>query len=137
MRLLCSAQHGRQPPARFDELILLMGPGRFFGLVPVGHGGTYGFAGIAADTPEAARASVDVLRDQPAGFGEPVRTHLAGLERDEQIHARPIEQIQLDSWFYGRVVLVGDAAWNVNKKLPTSTKVMIAALRERMKEGPE
>lgn len=36
-------------PAGVTHLMLLTGDGCFFGLVPVGEGGTYGFAGVDGD----------------------------------------------------------------------------------------
>lgn len=36
--------------------------------------------------------------------------YLEALERDQQLHAGPIEWVDLDRWHQGRVVLIGDAA---------------------------
>lgn len=90
---------------------MLMGDGCFFGLVPVGDGQTYGFAGVDAerfDDPLPGR--LERFRRRFAGFGGPVPAYLDALERDEQLHAGPIEWVEPDRWHEGRVVLVGDAA---------------------------
>jgi FAD-dependent urate hydroxylase len=105
-----SVARGR--PAGADHLVLLLGKGRFFGLVPLGDGRTYGFAGVAARSPldDPPTGRLDRLRALFAGFADPVATYLASLDVDEQVHGTPIERVELDRWHSGRVVLVGDAA---------------------------
>ena len=102
---------GGRPPGG-DHLVLLLGDGRFFGLVPLGDGYTYGFAGIAAPTPleDTPAGRLDRLRTLFAGFADPVATYLASLDVDEQVHQTPIERVELDRWHAGRIVVVGDAA---------------------------
>jgi 2-polyprenyl-6-methoxyphenol hydroxylase-like FAD-dependent oxidoreductase len=97
-----------RPPGVIN-LMLLMGEGCFFGLVPVGDSGTYGFAGGERfDDPPPGR--LERFRERFAGFGGPVPAYLAALEDDEQLHFGPIESLELDNWRDGRVVLIGDAA---------------------------
>ena len=50
------------------------------------------------------------FRRRFAGFGEPVPAYLAAMQYDEQLHVGPIEWVELDEWYRGRVVLIGDAA---------------------------
>jgi 2-polyprenyl-6-methoxyphenol hydroxylase-like FAD-dependent oxidoreductase len=50
------------------------------------------------------------FRQRFAQFGGPAPEYLAALERDQQLHAEPIEWVELDRWHRGRVVLIGDAA---------------------------
>ncbi len=98
-------------PAGVDHLMVLLGDGRFFGLVPVGEGHTYGFAGLDAerfDEPVAGR--LERFRAHFAGFGGAVPEYLAALQSDEQLHFGPVEWVDLDRWHDGRVVLIGDAA---------------------------
>jgi FAD-dependent urate hydroxylase len=98
-------------PPGVTHLMLLMGEGCFFGLVPVGDGGTYGFAGAGGerfDDPPPGR--LERFRERFAGFGGPVPAYLAALEHDEQLHFGPIESLELDNWRDGRVILIGDAA---------------------------
>jgi FAD-dependent urate hydroxylase len=88
-------------PAGVDHLVLLLGERCFVGLVPVGGGHTYGFAGAnAADAP---------LRDRLAEFGGPVPDFLARLGGTTP-HIAPLCSVTLDRWHDRRVVLVGDAA---------------------------
>ena len=91
--------------------MVFTGERRYFGLVPVGDGRTYGFAGLDGEPfhdPPAGR--LDRLRQHFHGFGPPVTGYLAALTCDEQIHFGPIEWVDLDRWHAGRVVLIGDAA---------------------------
>ena len=99
-----------RPPGT-DHLMIFTGERCYFGLVPVGDGGTYGFAGLDTerfDDPPACR--LERLRQRFADFGGPVRAYLAALRRDDQIHFGPIEWVELPRWHAGRVVLIGDAA---------------------------
>jgi 2-polyprenyl-6-methoxyphenol hydroxylase-like FAD-dependent oxidoreductase len=88
-------------PAGVEHLVLLLGEGCFLGLVPVGGGNTYGFAGTDAGE--------EPLADRLAGFGGPAPDFLARLDATT-VHGAPIGGVTLDRWYDRRVVLVGDAA---------------------------
>ena len=45
-----------------------------------------------------------------ADFAEPVPSILSQLESFDSIHFSPIEEVVVDTWVQGRVVLIGDAA---------------------------
>jgi 2-polyprenyl-6-methoxyphenol hydroxylase-like FAD-dependent oxidoreductase len=98
-------------PASLTEIMILMGDGCYFGLVPMGDGRTYGFGAVGGprfDDPLEGR--LERFRYRFAGFGGPVPAYLAALECDEQLHVGPFEWMDLDRWYTGRVVLIGDAA---------------------------
>jgi FAD-dependent urate hydroxylase len=102
-------------PTRFDALDgmqLLMGDGRFFGLLPVGDGQTYGFAGLDAPEPpdNPLRGGLGTVRQLFASFSDAVAAFLAALECDEQLRFDPIEWVDADRWHTGGVLLIGDAA---------------------------
>jgi 2-polyprenyl-6-methoxyphenol hydroxylase-like FAD-dependent oxidoreductase len=85
--------------------------GCFFGLCPVGDGQTYGFGNVTEPRmQDPPRGRLRRLRDCFATFGGAVREYLDSLDRDEQIHCGPIKWQELDQWYTGRVVLIGDAA---------------------------
>jgi hypothetical protein len=50
----------RRPYAapNLDGLQVMLGEGRFFGLVPVGDGGAYGFAGLVSDRMQVPTESL-------------------------------------------------------------------------------
>ena len=98
-------------PAGVRRLRMLMGDGCFFGLVPVGDGQTYGFAGMGSDRlDDPVPGRLARLRHRFGRFGGPVPEFLAAVQRDEDVHSGPVEWLELDRWHTGRVVLVGDAA---------------------------
>ncbi len=98
-------------PRDLDALQFMLGDGCFFGLCPIGDGGTYGFGNFTeARTREPVVGRLDRLRRRCAGFGGIVQDYLSALTSDEQIHCAPIDWLSLEKWLNGRVVLIGDAA---------------------------
>jgi 2-polyprenyl-6-methoxyphenol hydroxylase-like FAD-dependent oxidoreductase len=98
-------------PRGLADLRFLLGDGCFFGLCPVGGGRTYGFGYVMqprAHDPLDGR--LDRLRHRFAAFGGPVPEYLGSLDRDEQIHCSSMEWVDVEDWYTGRVVLIGDAA---------------------------
>jgi FAD-dependent urate hydroxylase len=87
---------------------VLLGTNSSFLTVPVADGRMYCYCdGPALDPPQP-------LRELLAGYAEPVPTLLDALDRAGdrrgRCHAGPIEEVVLDSWTHGHVVLIGDAA---------------------------
>jgi FAD-dependent urate hydroxylase len=98
-------------PQGMVDMMVLMGDKYFFGLVPMGEGHTYGFGVIDGERFEDPLVGrLDRFRRLFAGFGAPVPAYLAALQSDQQLHFGPIEWVELDQWYRGRVVLIGDAA---------------------------
>ena len=98
-------------PAGVVDMIVLMGEGLFFGLVPMGEGHTYGFGAIGGERFEDPLAGrLERFRRRFADFAAPVPAYLSALQSDEQLHFGPIEWVELADWYRGRVVLIGDAA---------------------------
>jgi FAD-dependent urate hydroxylase len=99
-------------PEGVDDMVVVLGEGCFFGLVPIGNGHTYGFGGL--DAPEAFEdplaGRLDRFRRRFARLGGPVPQYLAALETDDQVRFDVIEWLDLDRWHSGRVLLIGDAA---------------------------
>ena len=98
-------------PQGLVDMMVLLGEGCFFGVVPMGEAYTYGFGAVDSkpfEDPLAGR--LERFRRRFAGFGPPVPEYLAALQRDQQLHVGPIEWVDLDEWHRARVVLIGDAA---------------------------
>jgi 2-polyprenyl-6-methoxyphenol hydroxylase-like FAD-dependent oxidoreductase len=90
---------------------LFLGDASFFGFVPVGERRTYGFADVYQPRfRDPVEGRLERLRQRFATFGPPVQEYLASLERDEQVHCAAMEWVDVEEWYTGRVVLVGDAA---------------------------
>jgi len=98
-------------PRGSTALQLVLGDGCFFGLCPVGEGRTYGFGYVMQPrVRDPLEGRLRRLRQRFAAFGGLVREYLASLERDEQVHCAAMEWVDVDEWYAGRVVLIGDAA---------------------------
>jgi 2-polyprenyl-6-methoxyphenol hydroxylase-like FAD-dependent oxidoreductase len=98
-------------PPGVTDLTILMGDGCYFGQVPMGDGHTYGFGAVGSPRiADPVEGRLERFRARFADFGGPVPAYLAALECDEQIHVGPFEWMDLDRWYTGRVVLIGDAA---------------------------
>src|SRR5580692_8388830 len=82
-------------PRGIVEILVLLGEGRFFGVVPMGEGYTYGFGAVDGDRFEDPLVGrLDRFRRRFVGFGGPVPAYLAALQSDEQIHVGPIEWVE-------------------------------------------
>jgi len=85
---------------------VLLGSGTAFLTIPIGDGQVYCYCdGPAGDSPR--------LRDLLAGYAEPIPTLLDALDTiggESAVHAGPVEEVALDSWSHGAVLLIGDAA---------------------------
>ena len=90
---------------------VMLGPRRAFLAMPVGPNRLYCYADLASFATEDPTGK-DLVRFRAlfGDFAEPVPSILSELEGFDAIHFAPIEEIALDSWVRGRVVLVGDAA---------------------------
>ena len=99
-------------PCGVNEPWEMWGPGRRFGVVPIGQNQTYCFATLNAPANSDAMRNMGLerFRETFAGFGGEVPGILAALERDDQLIHGDLEEVRLPSWVKGRVVLLGDAA---------------------------
>ena len=90
----------------------LLGEGCSFGVTPLpGEGPTNVFGEVwmpRLHDPLPERMAR--LRQRFAGFGWHVPAALAALSHDEQVLCNPAEEVKLDRWHHGHVVLIGDAA---------------------------
>jgi 2-polyprenyl-6-methoxyphenol hydroxylase-like FAD-dependent oxidoreductase len=104
----------------------MLGDRRFFGLVPIGGGLTYGFGNITCpqhQDPLTGRLSR--LRQRFAGFGDPVQQYLAALDHDEEVLCSAIHVLGASVWRADRVVLVGDAAHGCSPMLAQGAAMAI------------
>jgi len=98
-------------PAGVTGLQMHLSDGCTFGLVPMGGGRTYGFAYVVQPRfRDPLEGRLDRLRDRFAKFGSRVQEYLGSLERDDQVICSAMEWMEIEQWYIGRVVLVGDAA---------------------------
>jgi 2-polyprenyl-6-methoxyphenol hydroxylase-like FAD-dependent oxidoreductase len=89
----------------------MLGRRRTFLAMPVGPTRLYCYADLAdVATEDPTGRDLDRLMALFAEFAEPVPSIFGELETFDSIHFSPIEEIVLDTWIQGRVVLIGDAA---------------------------
>jgi 2-polyprenyl-6-methoxyphenol hydroxylase-like FAD-dependent oxidoreductase len=90
----------------------MLGDGCSFGITPLFDGPPTNVFGEVWMSPihDPVPGRIARLRQRFAGFGEHVQAALSSLESDEQVYCNPAEEVNLDRWHRGRVVLIGDAA---------------------------
>src|SRR5215211_4558013 len=99
-------------PPEVTTWTVLLGRGIAFLAVPIGRGQVYCYCDASADSPSRPESD-DVtgrLAELLAGFAAPVPAILDTLGPDGAVHVAPVEEVTLDRWSSGSVLLVGDAA---------------------------
>jgi FAD-dependent urate hydroxylase len=100
-------------PPELTTWTVLLGRGVTFLAVPIGRGRVYCYCDAPADSPFRPEGDNDVtgqLAELLAGFAAPVPAILDTLGPDGAVHVAPVEEVTLDRWSRGSVLLVGDAA---------------------------
>jgi FAD-dependent urate hydroxylase len=91
---------------------VMLGRGTAFLTLPLAGDRVYCYCDVVSsrdrDTPE--RDPAQRLSELFSDFADPAATLLAALDAAADIHASAIEEVALDRWAQGRVVLIGDAA---------------------------
>ncbi|MBV9229966.1 MAG: FAD-dependent monooxygenase [Chloroflexi bacterium] len=107
---------------------IMFGDGCFFGITPMGDGQTNIFGGVGMPRAhDPVQGRLLRFRKRFASFGGQVQQCLAAISRDEQIYCGPAEEVQLDHWHRGRIVLIGDAA---HACAPTMAEAGIMAMED-------
>ncbi len=91
---------------------VLLGRQVTFLAVPIGRGQVYCYCDAPSERIPRPRADEarGVLVELVGGFAAPVPAILDSLGPDDAVHVAPIEEVPLDQWSRGSVLLVGDAA---------------------------
>jgi FAD-dependent urate hydroxylase len=101
-----------QCPPEVTTWTVLLGRDVTFLAVPIGRGRVYCYCDAPADSPSRPEGD-DVTRRLArllAGFAAPVPAILDTLGPEDAVHVARIEEVTLDRWSRGWVLLVGDAA---------------------------
>jgi FAD-dependent urate hydroxylase len=99
-------------PPEVTTWTVLLGRGVTFLAVPIGRGQVYCYCDASADSiprPEGGDVT-GRLAALLAGFAAPVPALLDTLGPAGAVHVSPIEEVTLDRWSCGSVLLIGDAA---------------------------
>jgi FAD-dependent urate hydroxylase len=99
-------------PPEVTTWSVMLGRGTAFLTIPLSGDRVYCYCDVASSpdhqTPE--RGPAERLNELFAEYADPAATLLDALDAAADIHISMIEEIALDSWARGRVVLIGDAA---------------------------
>jgi FAD-dependent urate hydroxylase len=91
---------------------VLLGRGIAFLAVPIGRGQVYCYCDAPADNDSRLEGddASGRLAGLLSGFSDPVPAILDTLGPDCPVHVAPVEEVTLDRWSSGSVLLLGDAA---------------------------
>ena len=99
-------------PAEVNTWTVLLGRGATFLAVPIGRGRVYCYCDEPADANARSHgeAGPGYLAELLADFAGPVPAILESLGPETAVHVGPIEEVALEGWSKGSVLLIGDAA---------------------------
>jgi FAD-dependent urate hydroxylase len=99
-------------PPELAAWTVLLGRDVTFLAVPIGRGEVYCYCDTPSEgTPRLEGDEVKGrLGELLTGFAAPVPAILDTLDPDDTVHVAPIEEVMLDGWSRGSVLLIGDAA---------------------------
>jgi FAD-dependent urate hydroxylase len=86
---------------------VMLGHRTAFLTIPIGNGRVYCYCDVVSAAEEDRHEDLGPLF---SGFAQPVPGLLGSVAERALVHRSTIEEVALDSWARGRVVLVGDAA---------------------------
>jgi FAD-dependent urate hydroxylase len=94
-------------PPEVTTWSVMLGRRTSFLTIPIGGGRVYCYCDVASGAGEHRQDDLDRLF---SGFAEPVAALLAQFTERRSMHFSTIEEVALDTWSTGNVLLVGDAA---------------------------
>jgi FAD-dependent urate hydroxylase len=94
-------------PAEITTWSVMLGHRTAFLTIPIGNGRVYCYCDVMSSPEEDRPEDLDRLF---SGFAEPVPRLIDSVPDRALVHRSTIEEVVLDSWARGRVVLIGDAA---------------------------
>jgi FAD-dependent urate hydroxylase len=94
-------------PPEITTWSVMLGHRTAFLTIPVGDGRVYCYCDVVSPSGGDRHDDLDQLF---SGYAEPVPELLDSVAALDLVHRSAIEEVALDSWVRGRVVLVGDAA---------------------------
>ncbi|MCI0488227.1 MAG: FAD-dependent monooxygenase [Blastocatellia bacterium] len=103
-----------EPDFDFDREMTteMWGRGKRFGIVPIGRENIYCYTTMNAGprAPEYETVNLDRFREMYKEFGSIVPLILRAIRSRDQLIQNDLEDIYVEQWHKGRVVLIGDAA---------------------------
>ena len=96
-----------EPAAELDTWSVMLGRQTAFLTIPIGRGRVYCYCDVGLRSVGDGESELPSLF---ADFAEPVPSLLESVARRGPVHRSTIEEVALDSWVRGRVLLIGDGA---------------------------
>jgi FAD-dependent urate hydroxylase len=94
-------------PPEVTSWSVMLGHRTAFLTIPIGNDRVYCYCDVASGSNTERHQDLDELF---SGFAEPAPSLIASLPDRTLVHRSTIEEVALDAWVRGRVVLIGDAA---------------------------
>jgi FAD-dependent urate hydroxylase len=94
-------------PREITTWSVMLGHRTAFLTIPIGNGRVYCYCDVVSPSGGDRHEDLDQLFSR---YAEPVPELLDSIAERDLVHRSTIEEVALDSWVRGRVVLVGDAA---------------------------
>jgi FAD-dependent urate hydroxylase len=94
-------------PPEVTTWSVMLGHRTAFLTVPIGQGRVYCYCDVVSNREEDGEEDLGRLF---SGFAEPAPGLIDSLPAEALVHRSVIEEVALDSWTRGRVVMIGDAA---------------------------
>jgi FAD-dependent urate hydroxylase len=94
-------------PPEITTWSVMLGHKTAFLTIPIGNGRVYCYCDLVSASGDDPHDDLGRLFSE---FAEPAPALLASIPEPELVHRSTIEEVALDSWMRGRVLLVGDAA---------------------------
>jgi FAD-dependent urate hydroxylase len=85
---------------------VMLGRGSAFLTLPLTENRVYCYCDVIARSDRDERSPAELFSE----FADPAATLLGALDATADVHVSSIEEVTLDRWVHGRVVLIGDAA---------------------------
>lgn len=93
-----------------DDWTVMLGDGMSLLAIPINADRLYVYADMAVSEQAAQRNLTDLPPRLLTAFSSPLSPLITHMPTDAQVHFSRIEQVVMDDWVKGQVVLIGDAA---------------------------
>ena len=105
-------------PPEITTWSVMLGHRTAFLTIPIGRGRVYCYC----DVVSRSGMTDEVFGRLFSGFAEPVPSLIDSVAEPRAVHRSTIEEVALDSWARGRVVLIGDAAHATSPTWPRAPR---------------